>query len=157
MSVYILHLESPLGHARHYVGWAKQVNKRIEHHKHGTGARFTQVCVERGIDFTLARVFEGADRNFERKLKKTHSTKDYCPICMGDKAREYAPKKTCSHDSQIGDNYGLSCEDCGEVLAGYGYGGWFGNNIKPGIKCKHKFVDCGDGYKVCLYCEQESK
>lgn len=92
MSVYILHLESPLGHARHYVGWAKKVESRLKHHKAGTGARFTQVCIERGINFILARVFEDADKKFERKLKNTNSTKDYCPICMGEKVREYHPK-----------------------------------------------------------------
>ncbi len=29
----------------------------------------------------------------------------------------------CSHNHRIGDNYGVTCQDCGEVLAGYGYWG----------------------------------
>lgn len=144
MSVYILHLNTPLGHARHYVGWAKKVNKRFEHHKNGCGARFTQVCVERGIDFVLARVFEGADKSFERKLKNTNNTKDYCPICMGDHVREYKP---CLHDRKVGDNYGISCQDCGAQLEGYGYWGRH-------KKCIHRFANIyGNEQRACMYCE----
>ncbi len=92
MSVYILHLATPLEHARHYVGWALHVEERLAHHRDGTGARMLQVCNERGIAYELARVFDGADRIFERKLKNTHSTADYCPICAGARARDYHPK-----------------------------------------------------------------
>ncbi|MBI5951871.1 MAG: GIY-YIG nuclease family protein [Chloroflexi bacterium] len=92
MSVYILHLDSPLKHARHYVGFASKVNRRLEHHRSGSGARFTQVCNENGITYQLARVFEQADRAFERKLKNCKHTARYCPICAGEKARAYKPK-----------------------------------------------------------------
>lgn len=60
----------------------------------------------------------------------------------------------CNHNNQIGDNYGLSCADCGEQLRGYGYGGFFGANLLPGTSCKHQFLDTGDGYEACLYCEE---
>jgi predicted GIY-YIG superfamily endonuclease len=96
MSVYILHFSTPLKHARHYVGFTKQdVEARLQEHLNSTGARITQVCNEQGISYEVARVFKGEkyNRKFERKLKNTHSTKDYCPICMGDKCRNYLPKK----------------------------------------------------------------
>ena len=35
----------------------------------------------------------------------------------------------CEHHKRIGDNYGVTCQDCKEVLEGYGYGGWFGSNL----------------------------
>ena len=87
MSVYILHLDQPLHHARHYVGFStnnRTLSERLEHHRKGTaGCRFTEVLRERGISFTLARVFKGSqyDRHFERRLKNTKAVPRYCPIC----------------------------------------------------------------------------
>lgn len=69
MTVYLLHLSAPLAHARHYVGFARDVDRRLAHHKNGTGARMLAVAVERGIGFELARVWPEADRTFERRLK----------------------------------------------------------------------------------------
>lgn len=94
--IYILHLDTPLHHARHYVGYSankRTLNARIEHHRKGTAhCRFTEVLREKGIGFTLARVMEG-DRTMERKIKRTKSVRDYCPICSGGKVREYHPKE----------------------------------------------------------------
>lgn len=60
----------------------------------------------------------------------------------------------CQHRSIIGDNYGTSCQDCGEILSGYGYGGWFGCNLKSNILCKHKFIPYEEG-EICIYCQRE--
>lgn len=97
--VYILHLETPLCHARHYVGFSRDgrtLKERIAHHRDGTArCRFTEVLHERGIGFVLACVFKQGDRTFERKLKNTNHTARYCPIC-NPHARKYHPKeKTC--------------------------------------------------------------
>ena len=93
-AVYILHFSRPLKHAAHYVGFTKQnVENRFQEHVNGTGARITQVCNDQGITYVVARMFKGKGRKFERKLKNTHSVKDYCPICMGDKCRTYQPKE----------------------------------------------------------------
>ena len=78
--VYILHLDSPLAHARHYVGWARRLEQRIEHHHQGTGARLLQVCNERGISYRLATHFPGTRRD-ERRLKNQKNTARYCPVC----------------------------------------------------------------------------
>lgn len=94
MSVYILHFSTPLKHARHYVGYAKDVDARIECHRSGTGARITQVCNEQGITYQIARVFKGKGRTFEHKLKRTHKVKVYCPICMNGNHRKYKPEDT---------------------------------------------------------------
>lgn len=96
MSVYILHFSTPLKHAQHYVGFTKlEVEERFQHHINGTGARLTQVCNEQGITYQVARVFKGKKygRKFERMLKNTNHTKRYCPICSGDRCRNYSPKK----------------------------------------------------------------
>lgn len=93
--IYILHLDTPLHHARHYVGFStnkRTLAQRIKHHRKGTaGCRFTEALREKGIGFTLARVMEG-DRTLERKLKQTHAAPRYCPLC-NPKAPEYKPKE----------------------------------------------------------------
>lgn len=93
MAVYILHFSTRVGHALHYVGWANDVPGRVKHHKAGSGARLTQVAVERGVEMTLARTFDGADKSFERRLKNTNNTAKYCPICAGKKCRAYHPRR----------------------------------------------------------------
>lgn len=92
MAVYILHFDTPLAHARHYVGWANDVERRLQHHRAGTGARFTQVLNERGIGFQLACIYPEADKTFERHLKRTHNTAKYCPLCHAQ-PRQYHPKE----------------------------------------------------------------
>ena len=52
----------------------------------------------------------------------------------------------CSHNHRIGDNYGVTCQDCGEPLEGYGY--WASTET-----CQHRWIDNGDGWESCLYCE----
>lgn len=98
MTVYLLHLHEPLSRgvsrkgtklqAGHYIGWTDDLVGRILEHADGHGARFTQVAVERGIQFALARVWEGkqADRRFERRLKKAKMGPVLCPICNPIKA-----------------------------------------------------------------------
>lgn len=96
MTVYILHLEQPFSHARHYVGFStnsRTLRDLLEHHRRGTAnCNFTRRVMEAGITFVLARVFEGADRHFERKLKRTKNTPTYCPICNPSAPKEYKPR-----------------------------------------------------------------
>ena len=90
--VYLIHLSRPYRHSSHYVGWSKDLDRRLAHHAYGTGARFLAVVREAGITWQLARVWDDADKTFERRLKNTHSVRDYCPVCSGEKARSYRPK-----------------------------------------------------------------
>lgn len=102
VSVYILHFDHPYKHARHYVGWANDVQARLKHHRDGSGARLCQVLNLAGITYQIARIFEGQDKTFERKLKNTNQTARYCPVC-NPKAPDYKPRikatqkeETCS-------------------------------------------------------------
>jgi len=102
MTVYLLHLNQPLsrGTARngkplqagHYIGWTDDLVGRILEHLEGKGARFTQVCVERGIKWSLARIWDGdqADRKFERRLKNRKAAPTLCPICNPETALRQA-------------------------------------------------------------------
>lgn len=68
-------------HARHYLGWAEDAEKRIREHAEGTGARLTQVLKERGLSFTTAKIWQSKTRDFERQLKNQGGLSRHCPIC----------------------------------------------------------------------------
>jgi len=79
--VYLLHFSEPIAHAQHYIGWAKDFENRLDHHCNGTGARLTQVAVERGIEIIVACIWDGKDKSFERRLKNQKNGRRMCPIC----------------------------------------------------------------------------
>lgn len=82
-AVYVLHFDPPLQHARHYVGWTDQedVASRLEEHLKGTGSRLVRAAVAAGISVHLAHVFVGADRHFERRVKKSTDVSRWCRMC----------------------------------------------------------------------------
>ena len=79
--VYLLHFERPYKHARHYLGYSKDIEGRLEEHRKGCGARLLFIIKEAGIGFVLARVWKGKSRKWERKLKDSHNVPRYCPLC----------------------------------------------------------------------------
>ena len=60
----------------------------------------------------------------------------------------------CKHSRKVGDNYGQTCQDCGEQLEGYGYGGWFGSNLKGDEACIHRWDNSSDFAEECMYCHR---
>jgi len=60
----------------------------------------------------------------------------------------------CEHTRKIGDNYGISCQDCGEVLEGYGCGGWFGSNLSGRERCLHIWWKISASEEECQYCHK---
>lgn len=87
--VYLLHFDEPIAHAKHYIGWSKEHPEkeggRIEQHRKGQAARLTQVLLEKQIGFTVTRIWEDVDRNFERRLKNMKCSPKYCPTCRKKK------------------------------------------------------------------------
>lgn len=85
MAVYLLCLDTPLAHARHYTGWAKNartLERRIEHHANGTShVRFMEAVREAGITFTLVQVEWDGTRDRERQLKQQGGATRRCPRC----------------------------------------------------------------------------
>ncbi|MBX7254043.1 MAG: hypothetical protein K1X50_18845 [Candidatus Promineofilum sp.] len=68
--MYLLHFEQPINPtrpARHYLGYADDLGRRIQQH-------------ERGIRFKVVRVWRG-DRELERRLKGWKQMPRYCPVC----------------------------------------------------------------------------
>jgi predicted GIY-YIG superfamily endonuclease len=87
-TVYLLHFDRPLGPpgasakntARHYVGWAQNVKRRLAEHEAGRGARLLEVAREAGITWQLARMWPGS-RARERQIKQQGGHRRQCPLC----------------------------------------------------------------------------
>lgn len=79
--VYLLHFERPYHHARHYVGFTHDVEKRLQQHRLGHGANLMRVITQARIPWTLARVWQG-NRTLERALKLQKNAPRLCPLCV---------------------------------------------------------------------------
>lgn len=78
--VYLLHFEKPFGHARHYVGWAKDLEARLSHHGTRDGANLMWHVHQAGISWELARVWEGG-KTLERRFHNDGGKARKCPVC----------------------------------------------------------------------------
>ena len=79
-TVYLIHFNIAYKHARHYLGYSSNPDKRITDHLAGMGARLMEVVTTAGIQWKLARTWPG-DRELERKLKNRKDAPRLCPIC----------------------------------------------------------------------------
>lgn len=86
-TVYLIHFDAPLKHARHYIGYTalESLDMRINRHKSGNGARILAACNQQGITWKVAKTWEFENamtaRNFEQKLKRQKHAPRLCPIC----------------------------------------------------------------------------
>jgi len=79
-TVYLIHLDTPYKHARHYTGWTHDLDARLEEHRNGRGARLMEVIKDAGITWRLARTWPGT-RVRERAIKDRHEAPRLCPYC----------------------------------------------------------------------------
>ena len=79
-TVYLLHLDPPVKHARHYTGWTSDLDQRLEAHRAGRGARLMEVVKEAGGTFRLTRTWPGP-RALERAIKDMRDAPKLCPEC----------------------------------------------------------------------------
>ena len=89
MTVYLLHFETKLAHAQHYLGSTDDLENRLACHRKGNGARLMAVVTALGITWQLARTWPG-DRALERRLKRRKEGRRLCPICNPHAARRAA-------------------------------------------------------------------
>lgn len=80
-TVYLLHFSRPYKHARHYLGFATNLQSRLHQHASGNGARLIEVISQAGIEWELVRAWCGKTRFFERRLKRRHGAASLCPAC----------------------------------------------------------------------------
>ena len=88
-TVYVLHFEPAYRHARHYVGWARDVDARVAEHLAGAGSPLVRAAVAAGVRVELVAELPGS-RQLERRLKRWHKTGQFCPRCRvlrGGRAR----------------------------------------------------------------------
>ena len=79
--VYLIHLEKPLKHARHYLGFSEDLQGRVQQHRNGRGATFMKAITKEGISWHVSRIWDG-DRELERILKNQHNASHLCPTCI---------------------------------------------------------------------------
>ncbi|MHB1835368.1 MAG: endonuclease [Solirubrobacteraceae bacterium] len=77
--VYLLHFARPYRHARHYTGWAADLESRLAEHRAGRCARLLTVINQAGIDWTLGRTWSGT--RTREQLKRQGGASRRCPIC----------------------------------------------------------------------------
>jgi len=97
--VYIIHLARPLqgSNSRHYVGFSKQPDKRLFHHRKSTGSNFLREANQQGIPYALV-VLQTGTKHDERKIKNTHNSAKYCPCCNPDRPRVYKSRDLLPHE-----------------------------------------------------------
>jgi predicted GIY-YIG superfamily endonuclease len=79
-TVYLICFNRAYKHARHYLGYSENLDKRITDHLCGMGARLMEVVTQAGIEWKVSRTWPG-DRKLERRLKNRHDAPRLCPIC----------------------------------------------------------------------------
>lgn len=80
--VYIIHFSDKYHRAGHYIGYSKDIEKRIANHRKGkSGVALLNAVVRSGRQLHLVRVFKGADRGYERMLKRRKKASQLCPVC----------------------------------------------------------------------------
>ncbi len=79
---YLIHFDEPIGksHAQHYLGFAKDLHKRIAQHRTDRGASLVRSANARGISWHVVRVWRNADADAEVALKLM-IPKNLCPYC----------------------------------------------------------------------------
>lgn len=93
--------------------------------------------------------------NLKNIFKKSPGHPAALPIVETEKL------ENCRHRNTKGDNHGETCADCGDTVAGFGFGGWFGRNLETADrpKCMHLFwlneMPDADGlrWETCHFCE----
>jgi hypothetical protein len=92
MAVYLIHFEQPFHHARHYVGYTDNLQRRFNEHVHRKNSSPLLVAASAaGIAWRVAMIWPQAGRDLERLIKRTHHTARYCPEC-GAKIETDLPK-----------------------------------------------------------------
>ena len=92
MTVYLIHFDRPLAHAQHYVGYTKNLRRRLREHSRGRFSPLMAAVNQAGIPWVVARVWAAGDRELERKIKASHHTARFCPLCDPDLVVQPAAK-----------------------------------------------------------------
>jgi len=85
--VYVIHARRRLHHARHYVGFTRNLPSRITQHLTGQGAHLTNAFNYYGIAYEpvpaqagIVHVMPGG-YDLEAYVKSWHRARQFCPVC----------------------------------------------------------------------------
>jgi predicted GIY-YIG superfamily endonuclease len=107
MSVYLLHLFTPYRHARHYLGYSRNVAQRVKQHQSGRGVPLMRAVYQAGITFCLARVWDDGDMGLEKQLRHQKNNPRLCPFCSASlPQRSHCLMKSVKKPSTHCDKYG---------------------------------------------------
>lgn len=82
MAVYILHIDPPYQHAKHYIGYTvRTVAERVDEHMAGRGSPLVAAALAAGHKITVALKWVEGNRAWERYLKRKKGTPAFCPCC----------------------------------------------------------------------------
>jgi hypothetical protein len=83
-TAYLICLERPLRHARHYLGFSEgeHLAQRLDRHERGAGSALLRAARAQGISWQCVRVWENVTRREERWLKNAGSAVRLCPRCF---------------------------------------------------------------------------
>lgn len=81
-SVYLIHFSRSFCRRSHYLGWATNLQERIERHRSGNGARILAAVNKAGIGWKLARTWPHMTMQDETNMKLNKNLKRLCPDCM---------------------------------------------------------------------------
>jgi len=80
MGTYLIHLDRPLAHASHYVGFSNNILRRLLEHRSGVGSPLLRACNDYGISWRVVRVWADG-RGRERAIKRQKNSPRFCPVC----------------------------------------------------------------------------
>lgn len=80
-TVYLLHLQQPYRHARHYLGWTARLEDRLAEHRAGRGSPLIAAAARAGITFELAATWPGTRLDERRLHRYKNSPARLCPVC----------------------------------------------------------------------------
>ena len=68
--------------ARHYLGYAEDIGRRLERHMAGNGGKLVACWNRLGVSWVPARVWPGKGYEYEKYLKAKKCGPRLCPICQ---------------------------------------------------------------------------
>lgn len=93
-TIYLIHLDRPLGHAGHYLGWTAQedpTERVADHFWARSGSKFMAAVARAGCTGRVVRTWAGT-RSDERALKDRKNARGICPECLPSYNQEAAAR-----------------------------------------------------------------
>lgn len=95
---YLIHFDRPYRHARHYIGFTRNLRLRLHTYlrgrrrQHRRNNALMAAVHKAGIEWTPVLIWPGEDHRFERHLKQSSGIR-HCPICKPAFLRAKAAKQ----------------------------------------------------------------